>query len=76
MVLISYLHPLDFGSVGKGIAAIILSKTGWEQKDLKNFDQWMEELSKKNIIQNEEQETKPLWKADENLAEDDSEEEE
>jgi len=76
MVLISYLHPLDFGSVGKGIAAIILSKTGWEQKDLRNFDQWMEELSKQNIIQKDEQETKPLWKADENLAEDDSEEEE
>ena len=76
MVLISYLHPLNLGSVGKRIAAIIFLKTDWEQKDLRNFDQWMEELSKKNIIQNEEQETKPLWKADENLAEDDSEEEE
>jgi hypothetical protein len=76
MVLISYLHPLNLDSVGKGIAVIIFSKTDWEQKDLKNFDQWMEELSKKNIIQNDEQETKPLWKADENLAEDDSEEEE
>ena len=43
---------------------------------MRNFDQWMEELSKQNIVQNDEQETKPLWKADENLAEDDSEEEE
>jgi len=76
MVLISYVHPLNLGSAGKGIAAIIFSKTDWEQKDLRNFDQWMEELSKQNIIQKDEQETKPLWKADENLAEDDSEEEE
>ena len=43
---------------------------------MRNLDQWMEELSKQIIIQSDEQETKPLWKANENLVEDDFEEEE
>jgi len=43
---------------------------------LKNFDQWTEELSKQIIIQSDEEDTKTFWKANENLADDDFEEEE
>jgi hypothetical protein len=43
---------------------------------LRNFDQWTEELSKQIVIRSDEGETKVLWKADENLVDDDSEEEE
>jgi hypothetical protein len=43
---------------------------------LENFDQWMEELSKQIITRNDEQDTKTLWKANENLVDDDFEEEE
>ncbi len=43
---------------------------------MKNFDQWIEELSKQITIRSEEQETEPLWKANENFADHDFEEEE
>jgi len=43
---------------------------------LKNFEQWAEELSKQIVIRSDEQDTKALWKANENLVDDDFEEEE
>ena len=43
---------------------------------MKNFDQWMEELSKQIAIRSDEQDTKALWKAEENVVDDDFEEEE
>jgi hypothetical protein len=43
---------------------------------LKNFDQWMEELSKRVVIRSDEQDTKTPWKANEILVDDDFEEEE
>jgi hypothetical protein len=43
---------------------------------LRNFDQWIEELSKRIRIGGDEKETEPLWKADENFTDDDFEEEE
>jgi hypothetical protein len=49
---------------------------GREREMLKNFDQWTEELSKQVVIRSDEEEMKTLWKANENLADDDFEEEE
>jgi len=74
----SYLHPLKFGSIGKGIAAKTLSgiNTVGSGKGLRNFDQWTEELSKQIVIRSDEQDTKTLWKANENLVDDDFKEEE
>ena len=43
---------------------------------LKNFDQWTEELSKQIVVRSDEEDVKTLWKANENLADDDREEEE
>ena len=43
---------------------------------MRNFDQWTKELSKQIVIRTEEQDTKTLCKADENLVDDDFEEEE
>ena len=45
-------------------------------KGMRNFDQWTEELSKQIVIRADEQDTKTLCKADENLVNDDFEEEE
>lgn len=43
---------------------------------MKNFDQWMEELSKQIVVRSDEEDRKALWKADETLADEDFEEEE
>ena len=43
---------------------------------LKNFDQWIEELSKQIVVRSDEEDVKTLWKANEKLADDDLEEEE
>jgi hypothetical protein len=43
---------------------------------LKNFDQWMEELSKQIVIQSDDQDMKAPWKANETLVDEDFEEEE
>ena len=77
-ILISYFDPLEFNSIGKGIAAKTSSgiNTVGSGKGLKNLDQWMEELSKQVVIRSDEQDTKTLWKASENLVDDDFEEEE
>lgn len=42
---------------------------------MKNFDQWTEELSKEMYLQNDDENMKVLWKANE-IFEDDLEEEE
>jgi len=42
---------------------------------LKNFDQWIEELSKEIFIQNDKEEMRVLWKMNE-MFDDDFEEEE
>jgi hypothetical protein len=76
--LISYLHPLKFNSIGKGIAAKTQSgiNTVGSGKGLKNFDQWTEELTKQIVIQSDDQEMKTPWKANEPSVDDDVEEEE
>lgn len=43
---------------------------------MRNFDQWTEELSKQIVIRSDEQDSKALWKANEDLVDDDLEEEE
>ena len=43
---------------------------------MRNFDQWTEELSKQIVVRSDEEERKPLWKANENVVDDDFEEEE
>ena len=43
---------------------------------MKNFDQWIEELSKQGFVQTDEENVKVLYKAKEVLVEDDFEEEE
>ena len=43
---------------------------------MKNFDQWMEELSKQIVIQSDEQDMKAIGKVHEIFNDDDSEEEE
>jgi hypothetical protein len=43
---------------------------------LRNFDQWTEELYKQIVIRSDEQDSKALSKAHENLVDDDFEEEE
>ena len=77
-ILISYLHPLKFNSIGKGIAAKTQSgiNTVGSGKGLKNFDQWTEELTKQIVIQSDDQDMKTPWKANEILVDDDVEEEE
>ena len=77
-ILISYLHPLKFNSIGKGIAAKTQSgiSTVGSGKSLKNFDQWTEELSKQIVIRSDEEDMKALGKANETLVNDDFEEEE
>ena len=77
-ILISYLHPLKFGSIGKGIAAKTQSgiNTVGSGKDLRNFDQWTEELSKQIVVQSDEEDRKTLSKANEMFNDDDFEEEE
>ena len=77
-ILISYLHPLKFNSIGKGIAAKTQSgiNTVGSGKGLKNFDQWTEELTKQIVIQSDDQDMKTPWKANEPLVDDDVEEEE
>jgi len=77
-ILISYLYPLKFSSLGKGIAAKTFSEinTVGSGKGLKNFDQWMEELSKQIVVRSDEEDRKALWKADETLVDEDFEEEE
>lgn len=42
---------------------------------MKNFDQWTEELSKQIAIQSDEQDMKPIGKANEIFNDDDFEEE-
>jgi hypothetical protein len=77
-LLISYLHPPKFNSIGKGIAAKTQSgiNTVGSGKGLKNFDQWTEELTKQIVIQSDDQEMKTPWKANEPSVDDDVEEEE
>jgi hypothetical protein len=77
-ISISYLHPLKFSSIGKGIAAKTLSgiNTVGSRKGLKNFDKWTEELSKQIAVRSDEQGMKTLWKANETFVDDDFEEEE
>lgn len=46
-----------------------------EEKEVKNFDQWTEELSKEIFTRSDQEEMKVLWKWNE-IFDDDSEEEE
>ncbi len=48
---------------------------GWGGKSMKDFDQWMKELSKQIVTQNDEQDIKAIGKANEFLSDDDFEEE-
>jgi len=43
---------------------------------LKNFDQWMEEISKQVVVRSDEEGVKAPWKSNEDFADDDSDEEE
>jgi hypothetical protein len=42
---------------------------------LKDFDRWTEALSKQIVARSDEEERKPLWKADEIFRDDDFDEE-
>ena len=77
-ISVIYIHSIKFSSIGKGIAANTQSgiNTVGSGKGLKNFDQWIEELSKQPVIRSDEEGTKTLWKANENINDDDFEEEE
>ncbi len=44
-------------------------------KGLKNFDQWTEELAKQIVLRSDEEDRKPLWKANEIFNDGDFEEE-
>ena len=75
---ISYSHLLKINPIGKEIAPTNnwgLNTTGGG-KNVKNFDQWTEELSKQVCLQIDEDNMKVLYKAKEIYVEDDFEEEE
>jgi hypothetical protein len=76
LISTSYLNPLKFNQIGKEIALPtplglnILVGGEW----VKNFDQWIEELSKEIYVRDDEDETKILSKLNEMTDEDFEEE--
>jgi hypothetical protein len=64
-------------SIGKEVAFITVRRftTVGRGEALKNFDQWVEELSKQIFIQNDKEDMKIVWKMNEAF-DDDLEEEE
>ena len=76
-ILASYIDRLKITSIGKGIAAMVFSEiSAVKGENLKNFDQWTEELSRQVVIQSDEQDLKATGKVKEIFNDDDSEEEE
>jgi hypothetical protein len=70
------LPPLPkFSSIGKEIAHIIIRELNTAgEREMKNFDQWTEELSKKIFFQTEKDETRILSRLNEMVDEDYEEE--
>jgi hypothetical protein len=76
LILTSYSNPLKFNQIGKEIALLTLLGlnilVGGE--GVKNFDQWIEELSKEIYVRKDEDETRILSRLNEMTDEDFEEE--